>query len=215
MQHHVQCIKRLCWPVQREVPPHGGHSLLQLVVFPGWHRLQDGLDLRDLLHRYLHREPAPVQDVAEGQRVVVGDYDGDAPDLDCLDDPWASHLEPAGAQAELGLAHESGVALPLGEVLVDLHLAVLVLPVLKESLPDVTVGAASEERQDRPLARAIAAGRMPRNRMWIHIKFGQRNIPAGPESLAGVGIAEHSYEVLVQLRVLMRNLRRLRVQHFG
>lgn len=73
--------------------------------------------------------------------------------MDRLDQPRACDLKAARAKAELALAHVLHVVLAAWEVLVDLDFTVLVLPMVKQDLPDVPMRASGEEGKDAALAR--------------------------------------------------------------
>lgn len=213
MQNHVEHIVSLRRPMQHEMPLHLQHSLLQHAIPALRNPLQYALDLRYPLDRYLYRKLAPVQDVGERRGVVHGYDHWDAPREYRLHDPRARDFVAAGAQAELGLGHEVVVVPAFRQVLVDDDLLVFLPPVAQEELPDVAVGSAGEEREDRAVVgRAAVAGRRPGEAAVGEVHLGERHVRPELEALGGVRVADHTDRVLVELRIGVREVRSLKIK---
>lgn len=61
---------------------------------------------------------------------MVGNEDGNAAGVNGLNNPRTGDFVATGAETELALPHHVNVRDPLGEILVDLNVLVLVLPPL-------------------------------------------------------------------------------------
>lgn len=157
MQDHVIDIKSLWRRIDFKVPPHVEYSPVHSEILPRRNSGEDFLQIRDVVDGDLDGEGVPVEDVAERRDVVVGNQDRNAAGVDGLHDSGAGHFVSAGAEAELALPHHLDVRHPLGEVLVDPNVVVLILPLLDQNGPYWAVEPAGEERQNWPAGRRWAA----------------------------------------------------------
>lgn len=149
MQDHIEHIVPLRRTTNHKMSLHDLHSPLHPYELSRRYTAQYRLEVRYVLGLNLHREGLPVEHVAEGQHVVVGDYDGHALEVDCFHDSRASHLVPTRAEAVLALPHHVVVRYSLREVLMDLNLFIFALPPVQEERPDVAVEAPCEEGEER------------------------------------------------------------------
>lgn len=185
MKHHIQHIIPPRRPVYNKMLLHLQNPLPLLRILLRRHPFQNLLHFRYPPRRNVDGKRAPIENVAEGRRVAVGDEDGHAADMHGLHQPRTGYLVAAGAEAELGGGHEIEVVEVLREVFVDLDVWVFVLPVVEEGLPYASVGAAGEERQDAfrlvPVRRVQGGGQ--------DLDFRQRHVTRRNETFRNVGVA--------------------------
>lgn len=124
---HIISLRRR---VYFKVSPNFHHPPIHSQVLPCRYSCQDRLQVWNFVDRDLNRERFPIDYVAEWWDVVVGNEDRNAAGVNGLDNPRACNFVAAGAETELALPHHVNVGDPLGEILVDLNVLVLVLPLL-------------------------------------------------------------------------------------
>lgn len=148
MKYHMIHIKSLRRRVHFKVSPNFHHSPIHSQVLPRRYPGQDCLQVWNVIDRDFHGERFPIDDIAEWWDVVVGNQDRNAAGVNGLDNSWTGDFVAAGAEAELALPHHVNVRDPFGEVLVDLNVLVLVLPLLDQNGPYWAVKPTGEEGQN-------------------------------------------------------------------
>lgn len=146
MKYHVKHIISLGRRVNLEMPPYLRHSPLLPYVLPRRDASEYPLQIWDHPHQNLDQERSPVQDVAEWGHIVVRDQHRHTSHVDSLHSR-ARNLVATWANAELALSHHVIVRHASREVPMDVHVLLLVFPVLEENGPDGPVKPAREECQ--------------------------------------------------------------------
>lgn len=113
-----------------KVSPNLQHSPIHSQVLPRRYPTENRLQIGNVLDGDGNRERFPIDNVAERRDIVVGNEDRNAPGVNGLDNSRASNFVAARAEAKLALPHHVDVRNVLGEVFVDLNVAVLILPLL-------------------------------------------------------------------------------------
>ena len=155
VQDHVEGIVHLRLVVPDEVWAHLAQPRLHAAVAPLRYRTQNVAQPRNVTLGNGDRESIPGENVAEGQDEIVSDDDGHAVVVDGFDNARTVHLVPRRADAELARLHvllvrgDSGNF--LGQHLVDLHVGMLVFPMLQQHRSHTPVHLPREERQERAL----------------------------------------------------------------
>lgn len=139
MKYHVENIVPLRREVNLKMSPHSHAHLLHLYVLPIRYPLQDLLQIRNLIHPDIHREPAPIQHIIERLRIMVLEQHRDASHVKPFHHSRASHFPSTGANAILAPPEHVVVRHIMRKVLVDLNIGIFVPPLLHEDLPNVTV----------------------------------------------------------------------------
>lgn len=134
--------------IHHEMLLHRLQSPLHPYILPWCYAHKNLLEVWNVLDRDLDREGLPVKNITEWQHIIGINGNRHALVVDCLHDSWASNFISTWAKAEPALLHQVDVGHSFGEVLVDLNIIVLILPVLQKHRPNRPMVSSGEEGKD-------------------------------------------------------------------